>query len=67
MGTSPDNTLANPEQLMLDLRRQLSECKADAGADEVVLRALDMPSTEQGRINRLERMAREFVEPGARL
>jgi len=39
----------------------------DAGADEVVLLALDMPSTEQGVIDRLEQMAREFVEPGAKL
>jgi probable F420-dependent oxidoreductase len=45
-----------------DLKRYL-----DAGADEVVLLALDMPSTEQGVIDRLEQMAREFVEPGAKL
>jgi len=45
-----------------DLKRYL-----DAGADEVVLLALDMPSTEQGVIDKLELMAREFVEPGARL
>jgi GAF domain-containing protein len=29
MSATPDNTLANPEQLVADLQRQLSECKAE--------------------------------------
>ena len=29
MSATPDSTLANPEQLLADLRRQLAECKAE--------------------------------------
>jgi hypothetical protein len=29
MSATPDNTLADPEQLIADLQRQLSECKAE--------------------------------------
>src|SRR5215470_11533082 len=29
MGATPDNTSADPEQLIADLRRQLAECKAE--------------------------------------
>jgi hypothetical protein len=29
MSATPDNTLANSEQLMADLQRQLAECKAE--------------------------------------
>jgi two-component system, NtrC family, sensor kinase len=29
MSATPDSTLANPEQLIADLRRQLAECKAE--------------------------------------
>jgi hypothetical protein len=29
MSATPDSTLANPEQLIADLQRQLAECKAE--------------------------------------
>jgi hypothetical protein len=29
LSTTPDNRLADPEQLIADLQRQLSECKAE--------------------------------------
>ena len=29
MSAMPDSTLANPEQLIADLQRQLAECKAE--------------------------------------
>ena len=29
MSTTPDSTLAKPEQLIADLQRQLAECKAE--------------------------------------
>jgi hypothetical protein len=29
MSAAPDNTLADPEQLIADLQRQLAECKAE--------------------------------------
>ena len=29
MSTTPDSTLANPEHLIADLQRQLTECKAE--------------------------------------
>jgi hypothetical protein len=32
MSTTPDNTLAGPEQLIADLQRQLAECKAERDA-----------------------------------
>jgi probable F420-dependent oxidoreductase len=39
----------------------------DAGAEEVALVALDVPRTEREIVERLERMARDFVEPAAKL
>jgi len=39
----------------------------DAGADEVVLLSLRPPSTAAEAIQRMEQMARDFVEPAARL
>src|SRR6516162_5561584 len=32
MSATPDGTLANPEQLIADLQRQLAECKAERDA-----------------------------------
>ena len=32
MSATPDSTLANPEQLIADLQRQLAECKAERDA-----------------------------------
>jgi hypothetical protein len=29
MSATPDSTLANPEQLITDLQRQLAECKSE--------------------------------------
>jgi hypothetical protein len=39
----------------------------DAGLDELAVLALDTPSTERDIVEHLERMAREFVEPAAKL
>jgi len=39
----------------------------DAGAEEVALVVFDPPSTERELVQRMEQMAREFVEPAARL
>jgi probable F420-dependent oxidoreductase len=39
----------------------------DAGVDEVALFAIDMPQSEREIVARLERMARDFVEPAAKL
>jgi probable F420-dependent oxidoreductase len=39
----------------------------DAGAEEVALVAIDMPPNERDMVKRLEQMARDFVEPAARL
>jgi probable F420-dependent oxidoreductase len=39
----------------------------DAGAEELALVVFDMPSTERDLVQRLEKMAREFVEPAAKL
>jgi probable F420-dependent oxidoreductase len=39
----------------------------DAGVDEVALFATDMPKSEREIVARLERMARDFVEPAAKL
>jgi probable F420-dependent oxidoreductase len=45
-----------------DLRRY-----RDAGVEEVALFALDMPPSERDIVARLERMAREYIEPAAKL
>jgi hypothetical protein len=34
MSATPDSTLANPEQLIADLRRQLAECKGERDEGE---------------------------------
>ena len=39
----------------------------DAAVEEVALVALDLPRTEREIVERLERMARDFVEPAAKL
>jgi len=39
----------------------------DAGVEEVALMAMETPRTERDVIARLEQMAREFVEPAAKL
>jgi hypothetical protein len=39
----------------------------DAGVEEVALLALDMPPNEHEIVARLERMAREYIEPAAKL
>jgi probable F420-dependent oxidoreductase len=39
----------------------------DAGVEEVALMALDRPRTERDVVSELERLAREFVEPAAKL
>jgi alkanesulfonate monooxygenase SsuD/methylene tetrahydromethanopterin reductase-like flavin-dependent oxidoreductase (luciferase family) len=39
----------------------------DAGADEVALVVVDVPLAEREMVKRLEQMAREFVEPAAKL
>jgi len=39
----------------------------DAGVEEVALVASGRPGTESEMIARLEQMAREFVEPAAKL
>jgi probable F420-dependent oxidoreductase len=39
----------------------------DAGADEVALVVFDIPETLQALTARMEQMAREFVEPGAKI
>jgi hypothetical protein len=39
----------------------------DAGADEVELVFLEAPQDERGIVQQLERLAREFVEPAAKL
>jgi probable F420-dependent oxidoreductase len=58
IGVSPYNKPMKPD----DLKRY-----RDAGADEVALVVFDMPSTEREIIARLEQLAREFVEPAAKL
>lgn len=55
---SPYNKPMKPD----DLKRY-----RDAGADEVALVVFDLPSTEREIVARLERLAREFVEPAAKL
>jgi probable F420-dependent oxidoreductase len=39
----------------------------DAGAEEVALVIIDMPASEREIVERLEQMARDFVEPAAKL
>ena len=39
----------------------------DAGADEVVLLVFDLPSSVQDLTKRMEKMAKDYVEPAARL
>ena len=39
----------------------------DAGVEEIALLASGRPRTERDMIARLEQMAREFVEPAAKL
>jgi probable F420-dependent oxidoreductase len=39
----------------------------DAGAEEVVLVVVSAPQSEREMVKRMEQMAREFVEPGARI
>src|SRR6516164_6717789 len=41
MSATPDSTLANPEQLIADLQRQLAGCKAER--DEALARARPQP------------------------
>jgi len=44
MNATPDSTLANPEQLVADLQRQLGECRAERDA---LQRELDAASERQ--------------------
>jgi hypothetical protein len=46
MSAMPDNTVADPEQLIADLQRQLSECKAER--DEALQR--DRATAEEAQI-----------------
>jgi probable F420-dependent oxidoreductase len=39
----------------------------DAGVEEVVLVLMDVPRSERETVSRMEQMAREFVEPGAKV
>jgi probable F420-dependent oxidoreductase len=39
----------------------------DAGVEEVVLVVVDVPRSEREMVSRMEQMAREFVEPGAKV
>jgi probable F420-dependent oxidoreductase len=39
----------------------------DAGAEEIALVMFDLPSSEREMVKRLEQMARDFVEPAAKL
>ena len=39
----------------------------DAGAEEIALVMFDLPSSEREMVTRLEQMARDFVEPAAKL
>jgi hypothetical protein len=49
MSTTPDNTLADPEQLIADLRRLLAEREADA--DDARLRAARSGEQPRKRAN----------------
>jgi probable F420-dependent oxidoreductase len=39
----------------------------DAGVEEVVLVVIDVPRSEREMVSRMEQMARDFVEPGAKV
>src|SRR5215469_14434795 len=66
MSAPPDSTLANPEQRIADLQRQLAECKAErdeALAREAVLKALAEGTSE--RAGRSAEIGDRFEERAA--
>jgi hypothetical protein len=56
MSTTPDNTFADPEQLIADLRRLLAEREAEQAATAEVLQIINSSPGLQGRLVSLARI-----------